>query len=872
MPRPDKRFLAELIAVALTAAVVGFAVHPNPPQPTKAAALQPAPVVAQPQAAQPRVPEVAKPKPAVRLPARELTRRATPRTDAVVKAAPAAIVEAPHQIERIVRRKIAEESFTAAGSPPPSNVAAPPVALPDPVPQSTTCGDEGVNHTTHDYTMPADANLIVESAFSGDWDFYIFDAVTGDLISLSAGYQAIGEAGKERATARLRKGRMLKIMSCNYLSEQREVSVHITVVTGDGYPGVVAPPAGFRALAPNALPELMERVPVNVVFIGYQPNQIDAAKFVSGLPQRLRPHVRARDWYGLAEYLGIEYTYDYRLVFADRAYADRFFGTLKRLGREVPLNTGQKFYNDQERNVVEIKTNLDIDAPSVERWLQSHAPAGVDTSRNTLVFINWYGRPDFRFHMYRKTGEATTGARRDLGATDSQALVAWGGTPADDLEEPSDRVARVWFHDLSAGPDLWNLSYNVDARDINDDGREDYRLPPVWEYRTGGYRNPSALTTDLAKVARYVGIDLLFTPSPLYSVALTPPVLPESINIDLNAREGDPQKNQGVTWLTPHVMLQAVKPLFPFTRLEIDQQTLRGDDGEYESCYVLMTQSPAGPSCYPDRPYVNWQSLFLNNALNAEESLDDRSRVDYEVGVWSYFTADNRLSPGYAYADDNQRDGTQSMVHSLLGSTSLASIGGTDILIHELGHHWGLSHPHDGYDYEEDVDFSSYQYGSKMLASVGDMSNGVMSYLWVNNEFSQFDRDNMNRWMAAAYLKNANTLFAESLKRRPAGPARQQLLDADAGVDAVRAAFAGHAYLEAHRLARNVYRGVLDAARSLDVDVTHVYNGLRVDGSDLTMPETSSRGREYAFTDRIEGWFGGAPTMNPFLARLGRKS
>jgi hypothetical protein len=34
-----------------------------------------------------------------------------------------------------------------------------------------------------------------------------------------------------------------------------------------------------------------------------------------------------------------------------------------------------------------------IDAPTVERWLARHPPAGVDTRRDTVFFVNWYGQP-----------------------------------------------------------------------------------------------------------------------------------------------------------------------------------------------------------------------------------------------------------------------------------------------------------------------------------------------------------------------------------------------------------------------------------------------------------------------------------------------
>jgi hypothetical protein len=74
--------------------------------------------------------------------------------------------------------------------------------------------------------------------------------------------------------------------------------------------------------------------------------------------------------------------------------------------------------------------------------------------------------------------------------------------------------------------------------------------------------------------------------------------------------------------------------------------------------------------------------------------------ADYEVPVFAYNTADALSAGGLlGFSDDNWRDGTQSFVFDFL-SAFLRSIGyGFSITtIHEVGHHLGMSHPHDGYD------------------------------------------------------------------------------------------------------------------------------------------------------------------------------
>jgi len=135
---------------------------------------------------------------------------------------------------------------------------------------------------------------------------------------------------------------------------------------------------------------------------------------------------------------------------------------------------------------------------------------------------------------------------------DSRKLIAWGGTTADDEESGLGSTERIWFHDLSAGPDSFTDNWNVDDPDLTGDRVEDYRLPPIWEYYAAdGYRDESKLTGDHSKVSRYVALDLMFTSSPLYPPQFTPRLLPRRINLDVNTVEGLPGVNASRRNLTP---------------------------------------------------------------------------------------------------------------------------------------------------------------------------------------------------------------------------------------------------------------------------------------------------------------------------------
>ena len=465
----------------------------------------------------------------------------------------------------------------------------------------------------------------------------------------------------------------------------------------------VAPASGaaakgsYRHLDPGGPARFREKVPVNLVFVGYERDQVRKQRFLAGLPSRYQPVNRNRLFYGVTERLGISYSYDYDVTYASSGYERRFFSTLSRLAEPAPLTELQQAYNDQQNNVLEVTDNHHIDAPTVERWLADHPPAGVDTRQNTIFFVNWYGRPDFKFHVYTKTDEPDPDTGFNFGVeTQSRKLIAWGGTTPDDEENGLGRLRRVWFYDLSAGPESWTDNWNVDDADLDGDDVPDYRMPPIWEYTKGGFRAPSALSGDLGKVARYVGINLLFTTSPSYSPSLTPPDLPHSVNIDSNTYEAIPGVNASRRYIKPGLLLQELSELQPTTRFSYDNQDLPLT-GQAQQCYDLWLPAQDVP-CYPDLDYPAFANLFLFNALNLERTQDDAGRVDYELPNFNYATTNAEEGGLLGYADDNYRTGTQSFVFNFVSPAIAENYGLTTTMIHEDGHHLAMSHPHDGYD------------------------------------------------------------------------------------------------------------------------------------------------------------------------------
>ncbi|MFB6719409.1 hypothetical protein ACFCV3_04580 [Kribbella sp. NPDC056345] len=576
-----------------------------------------------------------------------------------------------------------------------------------------------------------------------------------------------------------------------------------------------APPPRLRHLEPGGQPKLVEKLPVNVVLVGYQAGQVDPQQLRAGLPASSRPVVRSRLSYGVTEELGLTYQYDYRVTTTSKQYQDRFFAQLSKLARPAALTKFQQDYNAQDRNVRTIDKSVAIDAPTVERWLANNPPPGVDTARNTVFLINWFGRADFKYHVYTKTNEPDPDTGYNFGTQrDSRKIVAWGGTTAKDEEDGLGRTRRVWFHDLSAGPDASSGSWNVDDADLDGDDEADYRIPVAWEYTAGGFRTPSELTGDLAKLVRYVALDLLFTSSPLYPVELPPSTPSDTVNLDSNTYEGWPGVDASTDYIDKKLVVSELSELAWRNRFSYDSQDLPFT-GDAKRCYELLL---ANKSCYPELGYPAFANLFLQNTKELARTQDDQGKVDYELPIFNYAVPPELDTPALGFADDNYQDGTQSYVFNFLNESIISSgYGLTTTIIHETGHHLGLSHPHDGYDSTSGADFGPS--GATYFAWLGDYSNTMMSYIDLNWDFSQFDRDNMDRFQTAARNEAANDLAARALAAPRAERAHDELRRADLLLGLAKNALARHDYSAAYALASQTYSVVEEGARQAGVDV-----------------------------------------------------
>jgi hypothetical protein len=558
-------------------------------------------------------------------------------------------------------------------------------------------------------------------------------------------------------------------------------------------------------LSPGEFVVHRQRVPVRIVLIGFDRDQVKAQDIRHELPGTYRPVVRVPLDYGLSgRNMGLEYTFDYELVRKGSGFADRLFEYLLAIGTEGPLTTYQTRYNAQSRNVLDVTGPvLYIDAPSVERWLQTH-----DDQKGpgyTAYFINWYGRDDFRFHVFTKTDEPDPDTDFNFGLLSFNAISSWGGTSS-----------RSWFYDFSAGPEFNMSNWVVDVEDLTADGVPEYRMPAIWEYADNGYRAPALLGQDIGLLTRYVAINLLFTSSPLYDPLITAPGALGRKIADTSLFEDDPA-SQGSNFLDVGFARQVWRRFQPYYLWATPSRDLPIDLGAKQALDIF-TLNNVVPGCWQEFlvPFAQLFCYFEENLATYVPSYRDR---DYVVESFLFNTTEAGLGVQLGllgFADDNWVDGTQTFVFTF-GSELYRSLGYgfTSTLIHEVGHHIGMSHPHDGYDFESDLDYSPT--GLTYFAWEGDESDTVMHYMGVSNTFGRHNEDNMYRWETAGYLNWANALAGAILMSPDADRVRLAVKLADIEAALAKKRFQGWDYLQAAASARLSYATLAAAADAIGV-------------------------------------------------------
>lgn len=601
-------------------------------------------------------------------------------------------------------------------------------------------------------------------------------------------------------------------------------------------PSIAATPK-FNTLDPGKTVTLEQEVPIKIALVGFDENDVDEDALRAQLADAYAPVVRVPKLYQDAgapvtpRDLGLSFTFEYDIINTGTRFEDAFFGYLKQIGTAGPPTHFQDCYSgtaptlpdgtpdpcNQTGSVLDIDQSLYIDAPSVEQWLATRGRALLDTDAEHayfLYFINWYSRDDFQFHVFTKTDEPDPDTGYNFGEQRaSRKLRGYGGSTA----------SRIWYFDMSAGPEFWAGSYDINTPDLDGDGEPDYRIPPIWEYAEGGYRPYAELSKDLGLLTRYVGVDLLFTPSPLYDPLVTTPGVGGDKVVDIELAETH-SGSSGTEYIDRDFVLRHLQSIEPYYdwQVVVDDQQISPDALRALQVFGGLIDVNSLPDDDPvacAKAYTAFGALFCYFNQHRDEYIPAYAPNDYVAEVFAFYLNEENLIDQFgvvAFADNDYATGTQTYVFGFSDPVyRAAGFGFSGVTTHELGHHIGLSHPHDGYDPASDVDYGPT--GPFYFAWNGDFSASIMGYLFVSFAFDQFNRDNLYRYETAGYLNKANALLAAVLAAPNAGRVTGLLKQADHEAKVAESAFDEWRYLTAVTAAYRTYNTVRTAAVQLGV-------------------------------------------------------
>jgi hypothetical protein len=108
-----------------------------------------------------------------------------------------------------------------------------------------------------------------------------------------------------------------------------------------------------------------------------------------------------------------------------------------------------------------------------------------------------------------------------------------------------------------------------------------------------------------------------------------------------------------------------------------------------------------------------------------------------------------------------------------------------------------------------------------------------------NDDFSQFDRDNMNRYLTATYINEANKILAKIIASPKANDVTTQLSAADQQATTALTIYQTMDYPSALFYAKDAYQKVLSAAAQINVPVER----------EAWPADYKAHGANYMFTD-----------------------
>jgi hypothetical protein len=288
--------------------------------------------------------------------------------------------------------------------------------------------------------------------------------------------------------------------------------------------------------------------------------------------------------------------------------------------------------------------------------------------------------------------------------------------------------------------------------------------------------------------------------------------------VHINMFEDDPD-NLGTDWIDLDYTLGELASYQPYYNWQIELVDHNPIEDDVRQAFRIFAELDPSGGCW--EPFgTPFAQLFCFFDPNRDQYIPAYGPQDYIIGVFAFNTADENMGTSaglLGYADDNWFDGTQTYVFEFdTPGLREAGYGFSTTTVHEIGHHIGLHHPHDGYDSELGLLYGAG--GEFYYVWVGDESDTIMSYLGISNTFSEFDMDNLYRWEFAGYINWANNLLDDILAHPNAKDVGDHVKSAQRYAEIAIRSFHAWDYLQAVVNARSAYEQIAIAASELGIE------------------------------------------------------
>ena len=507
-----------------------------------------------------------------------------------------------------------------------------------------------------------------------------------------------------------------------------------------------------------------------------------------------------------------------------------------------------------------ITQNYLLDASFVEKVLsQNLALLGVDATKPTVVLLNWWGRSDYVDHIYLDPNEPDPETGFPRGLLFANELAGYGATSHTDPETcHGDCVFhRLWFYDISAGP--MGRTGGIDVvSPVNRfvtggiPGGINYRFHHTADYGTtsGTYRPLNTLEPDVARLIGAVFLSQIAYAGPLYPPGITPPQQPHHLVLNINRWNWSGQSFANLLNVPRMIGKMNALP-YSFAAKVADQPDgIDSPIGRIWQCSLTSGRGDQlGQSCYGNRyggfALADLQAYFSDHLFQFLTGAPD-----YEVPIFQFNTPLPLASPlfaGIAMSNYSLAAWTPTILpqaqQSFIFTSTIpernALFGHSTLLEHEVGHHLGFSHPFQGYRCitetcgpGEFIPFAGNP--STFFSLAGQYSSGLMTYVSVNSDYSRFELDNLQRWLAWQYLDLSNFILTQIAGSPRAGSVASAIQQADAQAGLALAAYQNYNYADAEQRARAAYNALVGAAGAIQVNLApEAYQAVRRNPADF---------------------------------------